>query len=150
ADALFYPIVVMIFATGLLVGLVFVVLPQFDQIFHDFQMRLPAVTEFVLTVGRHPAPILFPTAVAVAWVMLMWLVLRLTARGRRMWAWMLYTVPVAGTLIRAARLSCFADLLAVLIEYELPLPEAFRLAGAASADPLMAHHAEEIHAQLVE
>ena len=34
-----------------------------------------------------------------------------------------------GMLIRSARLAAFADLLAVLVEYEMPLPEAFRLAA---------------------
>src|SRR5439155_27054903 len=59
ADALFYPAVVVIFSFGLLAMLVFFVLPQFEQIFHDFQMRLPVVTEFVLAIGRNPAPVLF-------------------------------------------------------------------------------------------
>ena len=63
---------------------------------------------------------------------------------------MLYGVPLLGTLVRAARLAAFADLLAVLVEYELPLPEAFLLAGAASSDPVMAHDSREIHALLTE
>jgi type II secretory pathway component PulF len=34
------------------------------------------------------------------------------------------------------------------VEYEIPLPEAFRLAGAASSDPIMATGAEKVHQDL--
>ncbi|MCP6335770.1 hypothetical protein NL449_27515, partial [Klebsiella pneumoniae] len=72
-------------------------------------------------------------------------VLRLSPKGRQVWTEGVYALPVVGTLIRSARLAAFADLLAVLVEYEIPLPEAFRLAGRASADPLTAARCDEIH-----
>jgi type IV pilus assembly protein PilC len=149
-DSLFYPIVVMTFAIVLLGALVFFVLPQFDVIFKDFNMRLPWATEWVLAIGRNPIPVMTPIVLALVGLLVVWAILRPTQQGRRLWAWVLYSVPLVGTLIRAARLSAFADLMAVLVEYELPLPEAFRLAGGATSDPLMAHDAEEIHGLLVE
>jgi type II secretory pathway component PulF len=149
-DSLFYPIVVMTFAVVLLGALVFFVLPQFDAIFKDFNMRLPAITEWVLTIGRNPIPVMTPIVLALLGLLVVWVVLRPTRKGQRLWAWVLYGIPLVGTLIRAARLSAFADLMAVLVEYELPLPEAFRLAGAATTDPLMAHDAEEIYGLLNE
>jgi type II secretory pathway component PulF len=36
------------------------------------------------------------------------------------------------------------------VEYEMPLPEAFRLAGLASSDPLMKHEAAGIYNRLTE
>jgi type II secretory pathway component PulF len=151
-DSLFYPIVVMTFAVLLLGALIFFVLPQFDTIFKDFNMRLPTATEVLLSMGRHPIVVLTPPALGLALLGLLitWAVLRPTAKGRRLWAWVLYSVPLVGTLVRAARLSAFADLMAVLVEYQLPLPEAFRLAGGATSDPLMAHDAEDIHGLLTE
>jgi type II secretory pathway component PulF len=135
-------------AAALMGVLVFAVLPQFDQVFRDFQMRLPAVTEFVLALGRHPVPTIVIPAAFVAALLLAWGLMRLTDRGRRAWARLVYAVPVIGTLIRSARLAAFAELMAVLVEYELPLPDAFRLAGEASSDPLMAARAAAIHARL--
>jgi type II secretory pathway component PulF len=149
-DSMFYPVVVLTFAVVLLAALVFFVLPQFDAIFKDFNMRLPMLTEWVLTIGRYPIQVLTPLVLALLGLLIVWMVLRPTRKGQRLWAWVLYSIPLVGTLVRAARLSAFADLMAVLVEYELPLPEAFRLAGGATTDPLMARDADEIHGLLVE
>ena len=51
-------------------------------------------------------------------------------------------------MVRAIRLAAFTDLLAVLVEYEVPLDEAFLLAGRASTDPVMAVNARTISEQL--
>src|SRR5260370_24248214 len=53
-DAVFYPSVILLFA-GCLFGFVTLfILPQFDLIFRDFQMRLPLITEWMLALGRYP------------------------------------------------------------------------------------------------
>src|SRR5207245_1643818 len=67
-----------------------------------------------------------------------------TETGRRRWASWVYAVPIVGTLLRAARLAAFTELLAILIDYKLPLPRAFGLAGAASSDPIMAAAAQGV------
>src|SRR5438132_542117 len=72
------------------------------------------------------------------------IVLRCTEAGRRRWAGWVYAIPIVGTLLRAARLAAFTDLLALLVDYELPLPRAFELAGAASSDPIMAGAARQV------
>lgn len=148
-DSLFYPIVVFIFAIVLLSLLVYFVLPQFEQIFRDFNMRLPALTMGVMKVSQHPFYIfVLPLAVLFCAVLVAWVFLSRTQHGRRLWALGIYSIPIVGTLIRAARLSAFAELLAVLIDFELPLPEAFLLAGQASSDPLLRYEAQDIHDQL--
>jgi type II secretory pathway component PulF len=147
-ESLLYPVVVLTLAAGLFGVLIFMVLPQFEQIFTDFNMRLPMLTEGVLMVGRNPVPLVVVPIALAAGLVLAWALLRATPRGRQTWARLIYSVPVIGTLVRSARLAAFADLLAVLVEYELPLPEAFRMAGEASSDPLMAGRAWLIHTRL--
>src|SRR5204862_1251905 len=104
-----------------------------------------------LAVGRHPlayvaAPLL-STVLTLA--VLRW-VLRATEGGRRAWVRLVYAVPLVGTLIRAARLAAFTELLAILVDHALPLPEAFRLAGEASSDPVMAATARQVNMGLTE
>ncbi len=150
-DALFYPAVVVALSFVLLGSLVYFILPQFDDIFRGFGMRLPAITEIVLTVARHPFLFLvIPAAVVVGVPLLVRTMLRTTKRGRITWAMLVYAVPVVGGLLKSARLASFADLLAVLVEYEMPLPEAFKLAGEASSEPVMAYRAHEIHDRLAQ
>jgi type IV pilus assembly protein PilC len=145
-DALFYPAVVLVLAFGLFGFVSFFIVPRFEQIFRDFNMKLPALTEAALTLGRQPWQfIVLPILALVLGLFLLRLILRSTEGGRYLWARSVYALPVVGTLIRAARLAAFTELLAILIDHETPLPEAFRLAGEASSDPVMAGTARQVH-----
>jgi type II secretory pathway component PulF len=149
SDALFYPAVVLVFGFILFGFLCFFVLPRFEATFKDFGVRLPAITELVLAIGQHPMQrVVIPILAVVFGLLVLRQILRLTAWGRRQWARWIYAIPIAGTLTRSARLAAFTDLLAILIDHELPLPEAFRLAGEASSDPIMAGAAEQVYQDL--
>jgi len=148
-EALFYPALVLIVGAGLFTALAMFILPQFDQIFQDFGLRLPLATQLVLDIGRHPVEILVvPAAVIGGGIIIAWLASRFTRRGRRWWARGVYAVPLVGGVIRSARLAAFTDLLGMLVEYGVPLPTAFKLAGAASSDPVMAEQAAEVETRL--
>jgi type II secretory pathway component PulF len=148
-ESLFYPGVVLLLGVALFGGLVFFVIPQFQQIFNEFGLTLPLLTQFVLFLGRHPVEfILVPVVVVAGVVLLAWAASRFTAGGRLRVARAVYYVPLIGTVIRAARLAAFTDLLAMLVEYGVPLPTAFRLAGAASTDPDMAARADVVQEKL--
>jgi len=148
-EALFYPGVVLGVGIGIFFALAWYILPQFDQTFSDFGLKLPAITQAVLMLGRHPVElIVLPIALLLGAFSLFRVLGRYTARGRRVWAKAIYYVPLVGRLIRAARLAAFTELLAMLVEYHLPLPTAFRLAGAASSDPEIADRAVLIEAKL--
>jgi type II secretory pathway component PulF len=148
-EALFYPAVVLVFGLCLLGFLVVFVLPNFDIVFKDFGVPLPWVTEAVLQLSRQPFEyLLIPAIALVLLVVLVWLGLRFSKGGRLLWARFVYSVPLLGTVLHAARLAAFTELLAVLVDHEIPLPEAFRLAGLASSDPVMARGAEQIEQEL--
>lgn len=150
-DALFYPTVVLLFAFVLFCGLCFFVFPQFDELFRSFGMVLPPLTEVVLALGRNPVYfVVFPALLLVGGFVAVRMMMRATEGGRYVWARALYTLPLLGTLIRAARLAAFTELLAILVDHEVPLPEAFRLAGEASSDPVMAMTARQVNMGLTE
>ena len=151
SEALFYPAVVLVLGLTLFGILTGFVLPQYDQIFKEFGLVLPALTEFVLVFGRHPVElIVVPALLLVLGPVIARAVLRLTPWGRRVWARAVYLVPLVGGVIRTARLAAFTELLGLLVEYGVPLPTAFRLAGAASSDPDMAAQAAAVEARLAE
>lgn len=148
-DALFYPCVVMLFAFALFFYSCFWITPQFEQIFREFNMSLPALTQAIVLVGNQPPlGVLFAMIILLLGLLLLRMIMRSTEAGRYLWAQAVYTVPVLGTMIRAARLAAFTELLAILIDHETPLPEAFRLAGEGSSDPIMAMSARQVHEEL--
>lgn len=148
-DSLIYPATVLILGMVLFSTIALVILPHFDKIFQEFGLALPLMTKFVLFFGRYPIEgLVVPAVLFAVLVAFVWAAVRFTSRGKRVFAHVIYFVPLVGTVIRAARLAAFCDLLAMLIEYELPLPMAVRLAGAASSDPIMAARAVEIEGRL--
>ena len=148
-EALFYPAVVLIIGFGLFSLMSIFILPQFQGIFHDFGLTLPAVTRFILLFGEYPFELLcVPAMIFVGSLTVGWMFCQLTPWGRRAWSQFIYLIPLLGTLIRSARMAAFTDLLGMLVEYGIPLPAALRLAGAASSDPLMAARSREVEARL--
>jgi type II secretory pathway component PulF len=148
-SALVYPAVVLVLGLAVLVLVATLILPEFVDVFRKMQLRLPPLTQALVFVGEHPLEILVlpPAVLLVGLVSVRWW-LRSTGRGRMLWARLVYAVPLAGTLIRSARLAAFTDLLGILVDQSVPLPEALRLAGQASSDPLLAEGVKQVEADL--
>ena len=148
-EAMFYPAVFLVIGIALFGGLALFVLPEFDSMFQNFGLKLPWITELMLSIGRHPIEfVVIPAAVLFVGLMVFWILARYTAGGRRAWGRAVYFIPLVGKLIRSARLATFTDLLAILVEHGVPLPTAFRLAGEASSDPDVAVRAREVEERL--
>lgn len=148
-SALFYPALVIVVALVLFTFVALVPHPQYEKLFNEFKLQTPALTRAVLTIGKHPllyvaVPFLVILGILVALRLVLWS----TAAGQRTWIRIVYAIPIVGTLIRAARLSAFTELLAILVDKTVPLPEAFRLAGAASSDPSLAEGARRVEDDL--
>lgn len=137
-SALVYPVVVILLTLVLFALIAGYLIPHFDQLFRDFKLRVPLMTEAVLELGRHPFEyLILPPLLLIALLLVVRFVLQRTERGRMLWTRWVYALPIAGTLVHAARLAAYTDLLAILVDHHIPLPEAFRLAGEASSDPLL-------------
>src|SRR5205085_1317051 len=109
----------------------------------------PWMTEMVLTVSRYPMfCLVLPAAIFLSGLVFLKFRYSYSEYHRCLWASTIYNIPLVGTLIRSARLSAFTDLLAILVDHEVPLTDAFRLAGDASSDPVMAASAKQIHHEL--
>lgn len=144
-NALLYPFVVFILGLGLLIFVGNYVLPTYDEILRSFKMHLPWISEVVLWVGRHALFVIgLPVVLVTVGFVIERFWLQRTPQGRRLWASMIYALPIVGTLVRSARLAAFTELLGILVEQGIPLPEALQLAAAASSDPLLAEGARRV------
>lgn len=147
--ALFYPMMVILIAVFLIAMIMVFVMPQFISIFNDFGMRLPLFTQMVVNICQNPIPTLVMPLSGIGLIAIIFrFLLNATETGRCMWAKIIYSLPVFGVLIRSARLAAFTDLLAILVENQMPLPEAFELAADAGADPILKNGANKIAEKL--
>jgi type II secretory pathway component PulF len=148
-DALLYPAVVLLFATIILGAVIGYLVPRFGAIFEEFGMTLPLLTQVMLAICRRPLLFLVaPLLIIVGTIILTKAILSGSEGGRRRWTRLVYALPVVGVLIRASRQAAFADLLALLVDHDVPLPLAFQLAGEASSDPFLASGARAAQKEL--
>jgi type II secretory pathway component PulF len=150
-ESFIYPAVVLVLGMSLFAALSVFILPQFEKIFQEFGLNVPGITQMLMFIGHNPMEtLLLPFLVVVLVIVAIWVDYRYTSHGKKLILRILYLTPILGGLIRAVRLAAFCDLLAMLVEYELPLPAAVRLAGAASSDPIMAERALQVEKRLDE
>lgn len=148
-SAVLYPAIVLALGLGLLAFVASQVLPAFVDIFHTARLRLPLITQLLILISDHVVETLvLPVVVVGVIVFATRSILRTTPQGRSLWARLVYAVPLAGDLIRSARLAAFADLLGILVDRSIPLPQSLRLAADASSDPLLTVGAEHVEKDL--
>ena len=120
--ALAYPLLLLVMLAGIVVFLNIYVVDQFRPIFKDFGCELPLATQpsFSPPGRRRGSCRDLPLSAVAASVLL------------RFWAgpdWLqpfLYAIPLVGPILRWSRLCEFSRLMAVLLEQQVPLPEALR------------------------
>lgn len=135
-SALIYPLVVVLMAYGTLVFIAVYILPAFARANDTFRLRDPRLLDGLLGFGASSPllllapPVLFLCALAAWWF----------AAGRAIvsesgWARAaMFFWPGMRRVQRDSRAAVEADVLALLIEHDVPLHEAIELAGDAAGD----------------
>jgi type II secretory pathway component PulF len=148
-SALLYPTIVLIVAFGLLFSVGYFVVPMMADILQKYRIRLPLIAEVMLFIGSHLLQtVVFPLLFILITILFARWGLRSSRQGRMTWARFVYSVPIVGGLIRSARLAAFTDLLGIMVDKAVPLPEGLRLAAEASSDPLLSEAVNEIEREL--
>ncbi|MCA9246542.1 MAG: type II secretion system F family protein [Planctomycetales bacterium] len=145
--SILYPVIVLMFASG---------------IFLFWGRRLVPSLALIDRLGAERGTFwqgLFgPNSAMAAAVLCNLVVLALAAwwiltRGESIWTrgrggWLVIWLPYVGQAVRYGRLARFTDLLAILLENEVPLPTALRLASQGSGDTRLAREASELATRL--
>ena len=138
--ALFYPLIVVALASGLFTFLVTMVLPRFAVAFNEFRIKPSKVLNALLRVGEasnYWVPLL-PLGFVLIVVLWLWsgrAAALSPGRSGNLLRWM----PWAGPMLAQYEAANFADLLALLLEHNVPYPDAIVLCSEASGDPVLAH-----------
>jgi type II secretory pathway component PulF len=129
-----YPAILLGIMAALLIFCYYGLSSQFATVFKDFNCKLPELTVFF-----------FQYSGTVAWTMLgltiAAIAIPLAAMFVPVGAWLGRTtswIPIVGKIARDDCQAQFSHLLALLLEEEVPLPEALRLTAAALQDTMLA------------
>jgi type IV pilus assembly protein PilC len=127
-SAAFYPLFLLAATFGVLLFMIFFVIPSFMQIYADAQVSLPWLTRMVLGLSSF---------VARGWLFILiilglsvWLIRRFftTPDGRRFLDKALINMPIIGILFRLSGMVNFCRTTATILASGLPLVEAMNLA----------------------
>lgn len=156
--ALLYPMIVLAVAYGLFVGFVVFLVPGFETAY--YVLRVPThnalrVLQYLHATAGYWGPV-FPALYALfvlSWFTSRWSVLPgpdVAGNVFRSFGWMgpFGWLPWPRRILRNFQLANFADLLGVLLDHRVPLPEAMLLAGRAAGDARLVDGVARISADL--
>lgn len=120
-----YPLIVAAFASLIILFIVEYVTGSMEQMFMDFELQLPMMTRLLFW-WRETGVLLLAAVIGCLAILAALYRLRV---GKARWRWLVMSIPFCGPMFLWAGAADWAGLLSLLLKYEVPLPEALRLAG---------------------
>lgn len=143
-----YPLFVLI-AFGLLISFVAIsVIPQFEKIYADFHLRLPVITETLLSFGHVAPALIVVLLVGLIGGPVVWGVLRGMGYGPAIIERVIIPLPLIGPIIRDNLLARWCDAARIAVDSGLDLPSAISLAGDATRSRQLSKDGEALMAAL--
>jgi type IV pilus assembly protein PilC len=133
--AMVYPIIVMIFATLVLIGMLMFLVPIFVKIFAQLHGNLPTLTQYVLHASnllRHDWFIIFPVCAAI---LIAFFRGKKTEKGSQWWDRIRLRLPMKiGDTVRKITMARFSRTLSTLVAAGVDIIRALEITGQASGN----------------
>jgi general secretion pathway protein F len=137
-SAITYPIIMMVFAGGLVLGLFTFVIPKIKRIFDSFGAELPLITRAMFAISNFLVGYKWWLILAIpglVWGFRRWLQ---SPRGRAWWHRRSLRVPVFGPLLRLVAVSRFCRTLSTLLVSGVPILSALQIVKAVVGNDVIA------------
>lgn len=125
--AMVYPIAVISIAVGILTFIMIYIIPKFEKIFADFQLTLPALTQYLMNTSRWFVVYwyIIPLVPLGFWLLLK--LIRLNRIGNYVVDWCWLHVPVMGNIIEKTVVARTMRTLGTLVSSGVPILEALSI-----------------------
>jgi len=132
--ALIYPILVLVLAVSVSMGLLIFIVPKFQEMFSSLGAELPAMTNFLLIVSKTVTTIQFAIAAPVVIFSTYYLFTSYyrSKKGREVVDSLILKIPLFGELILKAEMASTADTLSTLTNAGIRLDEGLERCVSAS------------------
>ncbi|MEE3002550.1 MAG: type II secretion system F family protein [Planctomycetota bacterium] len=151
--AMIYPVLVIVIAVVIVTGIMYFVIPKFQDIFNDFEVELPGLTLWLIDASAWVAGTM-PDQAVPGWVIvicspfILWALLKLIRKtnfGRASIDWILLKVPVLGSLIEKTAVARFSRTLGTLISAGVPILEAINITRETSGNWVFERALTRVH-----
>jgi type IV pilus assembly protein PilC len=152
--ALIYPAVVITIAILIVTGIMYFVIPKFQEIFNDFDVELPGLTLWLVkaskwVAGQSSEDQAVPGAI---WILLtpflvfgLYKLVRVTGPGKAITDIVFARLPVIGQLIRKTAIARFTRTLGTLISAGVPILEAILITRDTSGNYIYEKALTSVH-----
>lgn len=143
-SGLMYPACMLLLSFSLFVFVSMITTDGFGAVFEDFGIPIPMITQVLIVASRGFAAFGWWLMVGpLIGAFVIWATMRLTL-SRMERDRLMQSLPLVGPLARDTALAQFCPILAMLLESEIPLPEALRLAAGGTRDSAIGGAAREV------
>lgn len=152
-SAMIYPVVVVVIAALILTGIMLFIIPKFEEIFADFGVELPWLTQMLIDTSRWVAGNRPGQGIAGFWFILIGLpalfigfkLIKKTPPGRATLDVLLLWTPIFGKLIRKTTIARFTRTLGTLIGAGVPILEAVTITAETSGNYVFEKALKKVH-----
>ena len=150
-ESLTYPAVVIALAALIVSGLLLLVIPAFGEVLNDMSgggAGLPFLTQFILNLSEHVWEIWLWIGVAIGTMLVFWMSLSTSTRGRRAKERFFWSLPLVGRVCKNGLLARFSECMSILVNAGCTLDAAVELSGQSSSSELLKQDCAILAAQL--
>ncbi len=149
-EALTYPVVVLFFAGAVMVFIMIVIVPRFEEIFKQFGQELPGVTQILISTSRAMANYWY---LAFGVPILLYVTYRLLLRLPRFLFFvdrLKLRLPIAGALTEKTIVARFSRTLGTLLASGVPILEALEIVQQSIPNAVLARAVGDVRASVRE
>ncbi|MDX2114355.1 MAG: type II secretion system F family protein [Planctomycetota bacterium] len=154
--AMIYPVAVIIVALAIVTGIMYFIIPKFQEIFADFGVELPLLTNLLIrasdwVAGNYPTKgaMMMPGAVYLAAapfvIFFVLKMVRKTKYGKAFLDSLLLFIPVIGPLVRKTVIARFTRTLGTLVAAGVPILEAVTITKETSGNYVFEKALGKVH-----
>jgi len=151
--AMIYPSVVILIAVAIVTGIMYFVIPKFQEIFADFDIELPALTKWLISASQWVAGQQDGQKVpGVLWIIMspfliffFFKLVRMTKFGRAVTDVIRVKIPVIGGLVRKTAIARFTRTLGTLVAAGVPILEAITITRDTSGNYVFEKALTKVH-----
>ena len=148
-SAMAYPIVVLVFALMVLLGLVAFIVPVFVGVFADLGGELPAITQFTVMLSKLLTGYWYVGLVLVVGVVYAFRKWKTSDRGRAQWDRSRLNIPFKiGDIVQKISLARWSRTLSALVAAGVPILQALEITGKTAGNNVVERSMDEVIANV--
>lgn len=144
-----YPCMLSLAGAGSMTFMLLYVVPTFEKMYSDAKAELPAITQFLIVVGRLLTDYLAIVAGTLAAVVTLFIAIWRNANGRMCVEKILFKIPLLESWLRSIAILQFTEVLGNLMDSGFTLAEALPHTSKAVTNSVVRRSVEDLHKAIV-